>query len=35
VNYKIMNAWYAVPVFLAITAPCATMIMAVDRFVLP
>jgi hypothetical protein len=35
VNYKIANAWYAVPVFLAITAPCATMIMAVDRFVLP
>jgi purine-cytosine permease-like protein len=35
VNYKIMNAWYAVPVFLAITAPCATVIMAVDRFVLP
>jgi hypothetical protein len=35
VNYKIMNAWYAVPVFLAITAPYATMIMAVDRFVLP
>jgi cytosine permease len=35
VNYKILNAWYVVPVFLAITAPCATMIMAVDRFVLP
>jgi purine-cytosine permease-like protein len=35
VNYKIANAWYAVPVFLAITAPCATVIMAVDRFVLP
>jgi hypothetical protein len=35
VNYKVANAWYAVPVFLAITAPCATVIMAVDRFVLP
>lgn len=35
VNYKIMNAWYAVPVLLAITAPCATVIMAVDRFMLP
>jgi purine-cytosine permease-like protein len=35
VNYKIMNAWYAVPVFLAITAPCATVIMAVDRLALP
>ena len=35
VNYKIANAWYAIPVFLAITAPCATVIMAVDRFVLP
>ena len=34
-NYKIANAWYAVPVFLAITAPCATVIVAVDRFVLP
>jgi purine-cytosine permease-like protein len=35
VNYRIANAWYVVPVFLAITAPCATVIMAVDRFVLP
>jgi purine-cytosine permease-like protein len=35
VNYEIMNAWYAIPVLLAITAPCATVIMAVDRFVLP
>ncbi len=35
VNYKIMNAWYKVPIFLAITAPCATTIMAIDRFVLP
>jgi hypothetical protein len=35
VNYRVANAWYAVPVFLAITAPCATVIMAVDRFVLP
>jgi purine-cytosine permease-like protein len=34
VNYRIANAWYAVPVFLAITAPCATTIMAVDRFLL-
>jgi purine-cytosine permease-like protein len=35
VNYEIANAWYKVPVFLAITAPCATTIMAVDWFVLP
>ncbi len=35
VNDRLANAWYAVPVFLAITAPCATVIMAVDRFVLP
>jgi cytosine permease len=35
VNYRIANAWYVVPVFLAITAPCATVIMAVDRFLLP
>ncbi len=35
VNYKIADAWYKVPVFLAITAPCATMIMSVDQFILP
>jgi hypothetical protein len=34
VNYRITNAWFAVPVLLAITAPSATTIMAVDRFVL-
>jgi purine-cytosine permease-like protein len=35
VNYTIADAWYAVPVLLAITAPCATVIMTVDRFLLP
>ena len=30
-----MNAWHAVPVFPAIVAPCATVIMAADRFALP
>jgi hypothetical protein len=30
-----MNASYKVPVFLAITAPCATTIMAIDWFLLP
>jgi purine-cytosine permease-like protein len=34
VNYRITNAWFAVPVLLAITAPSATTIMAVDRLVL-
>jgi hypothetical protein len=35
VNYEIANAWYAVPTSLAITAPCATTITAVDLFLLP
>jgi hypothetical protein len=35
VNYKTVNGWFDVATFLAITVPCATVIMAVDHFVLP
>src|SRR5690349_3150602 len=35
VNYKAVNGWFDVATFLAITVPCATMIMVVDHFVLP
>ncbi len=35
VNYKAVNGWFDVATFLAITVPCATVIMAVDHFVLP
>jgi purine-cytosine permease-like protein len=35
VNYKFVNGWFDVATFLAITVPCATVIMAVDHFLLP
>jgi cytosine permease len=35
VNFKAVNGWFDVATFLAITVPCATVIMAVDHFVLP
>src|SRR5437868_1273862 len=35
VNFHFINGWFKVAVFLAITVPCATVIMAVDHFLLP
>jgi purine-cytosine permease-like protein len=35
VNFHFINGWFKVATFLAITVPCATVIMAVDHFVLP
>ena len=35
VNYHFLNGWFKVAGFLAITVPCATVIMAVDHFLLP
>ena len=35
VNYKFVNGWFDVATFLAITVPCATVIMVVDHFLLP
>jgi purine-cytosine permease-like protein len=35
VNYKFVNGWFIVAGFLAVTVPCATVIMAVDHFLLP
>src|SRR5437870_3275658 len=35
VNFHFINGWFKVASFLAITVPCATVIMAVDHFVLP
>lgn len=35
VNYVVVNGFTTVSAFLAITVPCATVIMAVDHFVLP
>jgi cytosine permease len=35
VNYQITNGFLKVAAFLAVTAPCATVIMCVDHFVLP
>jgi purine-cytosine permease-like protein len=35
VNYKFEDGFFKVADFLAITVPCATVIMAVDHFVLP
>jgi purine-cytosine permease-like protein len=35
VNFHFLNGWFTVAGFLAITVPCATMIMVVDHFVLP
>jgi purine-cytosine permease-like protein len=35
VNFHFINGWFKVASFLAITVPCATVIMAVDHFLLP
>jgi len=35
VNYKFVNGWFIVAGFLAVTVPCATVIMVVDHFLLP
>jgi purine-cytosine permease-like protein len=35
VNFHFINGWFKVATFLAITVPCATVIMAVDHFLLP
>ena len=35
VNYKVLNGFFYVANFLAITIPCATVIMLVDHFLLP
>jgi purine-cytosine permease-like protein len=35
VNYQFVNGWFDVATFLAITVPCATVIMAADHFLLP
>jgi hypothetical protein len=35
VNYHFLNGWFKVAGFLAVSVPCATVIMAVDHFVLP
>src|SRR2546430_6171396 len=35
VNFHFLNGWFKVATFLAISVPSATVIMAVDHFVLP
>jgi purine-cytosine permease-like protein len=35
VNFHFINGWFKVATFLAITVPCATVIMCVDHFLLP
>jgi purine-cytosine permease-like protein len=35
VNYHYIDGWFKVAGFLAVTVPCATVIMAVDHFLLP
>jgi purine-cytosine permease-like protein len=35
VNFEVLNGFFYVANFLAITVPCATVIMVVDHFVLP
>jgi purine-cytosine permease-like protein len=35
VNFHFLSGWFKVATFLAITVPCATVIMAVDHFLLP
>jgi purine-cytosine permease-like protein len=35
VNYAVTNGFYKVAAFLAISVPCATVIMCVDHFLLP
>ena len=35
VNFHFLNGWFKVATFLAVTVPSATVIMAVDHFLLP
>ena len=35
VNFKFVDGWFKVAAFLAVTVPCATVIMVVDHFLLP
>jgi len=35
VNFHFINGWFKVASFLAVTVPCATVIMVVDHFLLP
>jgi purine-cytosine permease-like protein len=35
INYEITNGFFKVAAFLAVTVPCATVIMCVDHFLLP
>lgn len=35
VNFHFLNGWFKVAGFLAITVPCATVIMVIDHFLLP
>jgi purine-cytosine permease-like protein len=35
VNFHFLNGWFKVATFLAVTVPCATVIMVVDHFLLP
>lgn len=35
VNFHFLNGWFKVASFLAVSVPCATVIMVVDHFVLP
>jgi purine-cytosine permease-like protein len=35
VNYHYLNGWFKVAGFLAVSVPCATVIMCVDHFLLP
>jgi hypothetical protein len=35
VNFRFVDGWFKVAGFLAITVPCATIIMVIDQFVLP
>ena len=35
VNFHFLNGWFKVASFLAVSVPCATVIMVVDHFALP
>jgi purine-cytosine permease-like protein len=35
VNFHFLNGWFKVASFLAVSVPCATVIMVVDHFLLP
>ena len=35
VNFHFLNGWFKVSTFLAISVPSASVIMAVDHYVLP